>query len=144
MRSSVRTIVGVAGHHHRRTMYVYRVRRFAWLVLGIFAILAVLAGARHVEEQHPVDAKALAVACEELSTCLSDGFSLEATPFQRRYVIEADRGTVIVTCRWPWLLWGTPSCEGHAQRRISTEPITRLPHEVPRGAPQRSPAPTAR
>lgn len=117
-------------------MYDSKVRRVAWLVIGIVAISAVFTGARHLEERHPVDAKALAIACEEFSTCLSEGFALEATPFQRRYVVETDRGTVIVTCRWPWLLWGTPTCEAHGERRIVTEPLTRLPHEIPRGAPR--------
>lgn len=107
------------------------------LVVGIVVVLAGYASLTHLQAEHPVDARASSIACEEFSTCRSQGFELDATPFQRRYSVKTDRGTVIVVCRWPWLLWGEPECQGEVLRRgpVQGDGPSRFPHQVSREAP---------
>lgn len=89
---------------------------------------------------HPLDARAREIACDEFSACTEDAFSLSATPFVRHYGFRSDHGTLEVECRWPRVLWGTPTCEGALTRRVSTSSERpRYPHEIQREAPALTP-----
>lgn len=106
-------------------------------ILGGVCAYAAYAGWAHTRPTHPVDAQAEQIACEELSTCGSSSWSLDASPFERRYAFETSQGPVSVSCRWTWLLWGEVRCEGHRSPGPGVVPKApeRYPHEIGREAP---------
>lgn len=113
-------------------------------IVGFIALaaLALVAyqGWRNASVPHRVDAQAASIACGQMAACSNLEITptrVESGPFSRTYGFQTGDGEVVVTCRWPYLLWGEPEC---AAERAGGKPSApkkpqRYPHQQDRGVP---------
>lgn len=105
------------------------------LALGLGAVLT-WNGYQMAGPNEALDVRAREIACRALATCDdATSFETEVNAFRRRYTWDTSSGVVVVDCRRPYVLLGTPTCSADRKALGPMKPKgpRRNPHELERG-----------